>query len=223
LIESAIEKLIIAGPNEVFCGGEQCELTVYLTDKDGQHRAADWDRHIDLNVSGGMLSAAQLVIRKGERKGVVKYSPAGNAGKYVLTASSLGISDGSYTIGVVYQAYVLTIFALLGGLAGGIGRQLKADKKFSHILPHRTRKKWDMGCVGRLAGSVLSAFFLYWAFKLGLSQAFGSPVLPVSLDLGTRIVAFLFGGIGGFAGIAVLELLTAWLVPGTKPQTAPAQ
>jgi hypothetical protein len=100
---------------------------------------------------------------------------------------------------------------------------LKTDKTFSHILPHRSRGKWEMGCVGRLAGSVISAFFLYWAFKLGLSQAFGSPVLPAALDLGTRIVAFVFGGIGGFAGLTILEVLTAWLVPGAKRQTAHAQ
>ena len=77
--------------------------------------------------------------------------------------------------------------------------------------------------MGRLAGSVISAFFFYWAFKVGLSQAFGSPVLPAALDLGTRIVAVLFGGVGGFAGIAVLEMLTQWLIPGTKPKPAPAQ
>ena len=223
VIKSAIEKLQIAGPNEVYCGGEQCEFTVYLTDKDGQHRAADWDRHIDLNVSGGMLNMGQLVIPKGERKAVVRYSPGHEIGKYVLTASSIGIADGSYTIGVVYEAYVLTIFALLGGLVGGIGRQLKADKTFTHIFPHRKRKGWEWGCVGRLAGSVISAFFLYWLFKLGLSQAFGAPMLPAALDLGTRIIAFLFGGAGGFAGIAVLERFTEWLVPGTKRETAPAQ
>ena len=223
VIKSAIEKLLIAGPNEVYCGGEECEFTIYLTDKDGQHRAADWDRHIDLNVSGGVLSAGQLVIRKGERKAVIRYKPAGDIGKYVLTASSIGISDGTYNIGVVYQAYVLTLFALFGGLVGGIGRQLKADKSFTHIFPHRHGKRWEWGCVGRLAGSVISAFFLYWAFKLGLSQAFGSPVLPASLDLGMRIVAFIFGGVGGFAGINVLELLTTWLVPGAKRETVPAQ
>jgi len=223
VIKSAIEKLMITGPNEVYCGGEQCEFTIYLADKDGQHRAADWDRHIDLNVSGGVLNAGQLVIPKGERKAVVKYSPAHDTGKYVLTASSIGIADGTYPIGVVYEAYILTIFALLGGLVGGIGQQLKEDKTFTHFFPHRMRKGWEWGCVGRLAGSVISAFFLYWLFKLGLSQAFGSPVLPAALDLGTRIIAFLFGGAGGFAGIAVLEKFTAWLVPGAKRETAPAQ
>lgn len=223
VIKSAIEKLVIAGPNEVYCGGDECEYTVYLSDKDGKHCAADWDRQIDLHVNGGALNTAQLVIPKGQRKGIVRYSPAGDIGKYVLSASSVGISDGTYTIGVIHEAYWLTIFALFGGLVGGFGRQLKADKKFVHILPHRRGKKWEWGCVGRLAGSVISAFFLYWAFRFGLSQAFGSPVLPAALDLGTKIAAFFFGGIGGFAGIHVLELLTNWALPGAKRQTAAAQ
>ena len=223
LIRSAIEKILISGPNEVFCGGEQCEYVIYLVDKDGQHRAADWDRHIDLQVSGGVLNTSQLVIPKGQRKAIVRYSPAGDIGKYVLTASSIGIADGSYPIGVIYQAYLLTIFALFGGLLGGIARQLHVDKRFSRIVPHWTGKYWDMGCIGRLAGSVISALFLYWAFKLGVSQAFGAPVLPAAFDLGTKIAAFFLGGIGGFAGTVILERLTGWLVPGRKQRTAPAQ
>ena len=223
VIKSVIEKLLITGPNEVYCSGEECEFTIYLIDKDDKHQAADWDRHIELNVNGGVLSAGQLVIPKGKTKGTIRYSPAHDIGKYVLTATSLGIADGTYPIGVIYKAYLLTIFALLGGLVGGIGRQLKADPKFTNIFPHRVGKKWEWGCVGRLVGSVIAAFFLYWAFKLGLSQAFSSPVLPASLDMGTKIVAFFFGGIGGFAGIVVLELLAGWLLPGTKKQTAPAQ
>ena len=224
IIKSVIEKLVITGPNAVFCGGDECEYTVYLTDKDGKHCAADWNRQIDLNVSGGGLSTAQVVIPKGSRKATVKYSSAGDAGKYVLTASSAGIGDGSYTIGVVHPGYWLAMFALFGGLVGGVARQLHKDKKFGRIRPRWTGKHWDMGFAGRLAGSLVGALFFYWALKLGLSQALGSPALPVALDLGTRTVALFLGGIGGFAGTIVLDRLTKWFLPaGKKPQTAPAQ
>jgi hypothetical protein len=224
VIKSAIEKLVIAGPNEIYCGGDECEYTVYLTDKDGKHCAADWDRQIDLSVSGGLLNTAQLVIPKGARKAVVRYLSARDAGKYVLTASSTGIADGSYTIGTVHPGYWLTMFALLGGVVGGIARQIHKDKKFGRIRPRWTGKHWDMGFAGRLAGSLASALFFYWTFKLGLSQALGSPVLPVALDLGTKTVAFFLGGIGGFAGTIVLDRLTKWFLPGgAKRQTATAQ
>ena len=223
VIKSAIEKILIAGPNEVYCGGEECEYTIYLADKDGQHRAADWDRQIDLNVSGGLLNSAQLVIPKGARKAVVKYLSSGDTGKYMLTASSAGIAEATYTIGAVHPGYWLTLFALLGGVVGGIARQIHKDKKFGRIRPRWTGKYWDMGFAGRIAGSLASALFFYWAFKLGLSQALGSPVLPVALDVGTRTVAFFLGGIGGFAGTVVLDRLTKWFLPGEKRQTAPAQ
>ena len=223
VIKSVIEKIVIAGPNEVFCGGDECEYTVYLTDKDGKHCAADWDRHIDLNVTGGALSTGQLVLPKGSRKGVVKYSSAGDAGKFVLTASSAGITDGTYKIGVVHPGYWLAMFALLGGLVGGVARQIHKEKKFGRIRPRWTGKHWDLGFAGRLAGSVVGALFIYWAFKLGLSQALGSPGLPVALDMGTRTAALFLGGIGGFAGTIVLDRLTKWFLPGAKRQTAPAQ
>ena len=223
VIKSAIEKLLIAGPNEVYCGGDECEFTIYLLDKDGQHRSADWDRYIDLNVNGGVLNATQLVIPRGARSAVVKYLSSRDAGRYVLTASSGGIGEGTYTIGVINKGYLLAMFAMVGGIAGAIARQLHKDKRFGRILPRWTGKYWDLGFVGRLAGSLVGALFFYWTFRLGLSQALGSPVLPVALDLGTKTVALFFGGIGGFAGTIVLDKLTKWFLPGQKREAAPAQ
>lgn len=223
VIKSAIEKLLIAGPNEVYCGGDECEFTVYLIDKDGQHRNADWDRYIDLNVNGGVLNATQLVIPRGARSAVVKYLSSHDTGKYVLTASSGGIGESAYTIGVINKGYLLAMFAMLGGVAGAIARQLHKDKMFGRILPRWTGKHWDLGFVGRLAGSLVGALFFYWTFKLGLSRALGSPLLPVTLDLGTKTVALFLGGIGGFAGTIVLDKLTKWFLPGQKREEAPAQ
>ncbi len=227
VIKSAIAKLMISGPPQVHRGGTETEYTVYLADQDGKQRAADWDRQIDLNVNGGSLSATQIVIPKGARKAVVKYSSAADAGKYELTASSGGIDDASYTIGVITQGYWLVLFALFGGLIGGVARQLHKARRLDRIRPRWTGKYWDLGFSGRLAASLVSALFFYLALKLGLSQAFGSPVLPAALDLGTRTVAVFLGGIGGFAGTVVLDHLTKWFLPGNsrgqKPRTAPAQ
>lgn len=222
IIKSAIEKLVIDGPDEVHCGGNQGEYTIYLGDTSGKRYAADWNRQIDLNVSSGELSTARLVIPKGERKAVFKYTSPGNAGRYTLTASSGGINNYEHTIVVTHKAYWLAMFALLGGLVGGIARQIHRDKKFGRILPRWHRNHWDMGFVGRLAGSLAGALFFYWTFKLGLSQALGTRVLPVTLDLGTQTVAFFLGGIGGFAGTYVLEKLTGWFLADDKPHAAPA-
>ena len=216
VIKSEIDRLMVSGPTEVHRGGAEAEYTVYLADKDGKQRAADWNRQIDLHVNGGSLSTAQVVIPKGARKAVVRYSSAADAGKYVLTASSGGIGDASYTIGVINQGYWLVLFALLGGLIGGVARQIHKHKNLGRIRPRWTGRHRDLGFSGRILGSLISALFLYLTFKLGLSQAFGSPALPAALDLGTRTVAFFFGGIGGFAGTVVLDNLTKWLLPGGR-------
>lgn len=227
VIKSEIERLTISGPTPLHRGGAEANYTISLVDKDGKPRAADWNRQIDLGIDGGLLSATRIVIPKGEQKAVVKYSSPAEAGKYVLTASSVGIGEANYTIGVINQGYWLVLFALFGGLVGGVARQLHKERRFDRIRPRWTGRHWDLGFSGRILGSLVSALFFYWAFKLGLSQAFGSPVLPATLDLGTKTVAFFFGGIGGFAGTVVLDHLTKWLLPGSgsgqKPRTAPAQ
>jgi hypothetical protein len=54
--------------------------------------------------------------------------------------------------------------------------------------------------------------------KFGLARMIGSPVLSDSLDLGTRTVAFFFGGIGGFAGTIVFDRLVSWCLPAPKKE-----
>jgi hypothetical protein len=73
-----------------------------------------------------------------------------------------------------------------------------------------------LGLLGRIAGSVVCGLFLYLAIKLGLSRVIGSPVLPAGLDLGTKLVAFFFGGIGGFAGTVVFDRMVSWCLPSPQ-------
>src|SRR5262249_7233148 len=42
----------------------------------------------------------------------------------------------------------------------------------------------------------------------------------MDVDMGTKTVAFFFGGIGGFAGTVVLDRLVSWVLPGSKNQQA---
>jgi hypothetical protein len=182
MIKSAIERLKISGPTEINRGGTEAEYTIYLSDKDDKHYSADWDRQIDLHVTGGTITPAQVVIPKGARKAVVKYSSAGEAGKYVLTASSTGIKNGTQPIGVLNQAHWLACFALFGGLVGGVARQLHKDKKFGRIRPRWTGKHWDPGFAGRIAGSLVAWIWEHrqWPSSSVASEA--SPAQSCSTD-----------------------------------------
>ena len=221
IIKSRIEKLLIAGPEEVNSGGNEGEYTVYLGDMaEKNHFAADWDRQIDLHVNGGTLNKRQLVIKRGETSAVFNYTSPSRAGTYVLTASSGGITNDTQQIAVTHRGSWLAILALLSGLVGGIAHQLYKHKRFHHILPRWNGKYWDVGFVRRLVGSLVGGLFFYWALKFGLSQAFGSFVLTASIDLGTQTAAIFFGGIGGYTGTYVLEKLRRFLIPGGRPQVA---
>ena len=221
VIKSKIEKLLIAGPEEVNCCGNKGEYTVYLGDTaEKNHFAADWDRLIDLHVNGGTLSTRQLRIQRGQTSAVFDYTSPRDAGRYVLTASSGGITNDTQQIAVTHTGSWLAILALLSGLVGGIARQLYKHRKFNRILPRWNGKYWDLGFVRRLVGSLMGGLFFYWALKLGLSQAFGSFVLTESIDLGTQTAAIFFGGIGGYTGTYVLEKLRRFLIPKGRPQVA---
>ncbi len=103
---------------------------------------------------------------------------------------------------IVIAAYWLLLAAVFGGAVGGLARQLHKADRVQRIMPKWTGRYWDLGLIGRISGSVVSGLFLYWTIKLGLAR--------VTLDLGTATVAFFFGGIGGFAGLVVLDRLVEW-------------
>jgi len=149
----------------------------------------------------------------------VQYVPAGPAGKDVIKAESDMLTEGSLPIVLVTALYWLLVFALFGGLVGGIVRLIPAGDKVERIFPRWNAKSWQL-LIGRLVGSIISGLFLYVALKFGIWQLIGSPALPPGLDPGTSLAAFFFGGLGGFAGTLVLDRLVTWFLPGA-PQRAP--
>ena len=220
IIRSPIDKVTITGPSEVTRGNTKTEFTVHLADKDGKPRVADWDRRINLNVTSGSLSPTQVTIRKGEDVAKVQYTSSTSIGKVLLKAESSGLADGSLEILLVTAPFWLVFAALSGGLIGGVVRQIHKDYKLERIVPKWNGEYWELGLVGRVAGSVVSGLFLYWTMKFGLMRMIGSPALPAALDLGTRTVAFFFGGIGGFAGTVVFDRLVSSFLPAPKKEEA---
>lgn len=112
--------------------------------------------------------------------------------------------------------YWLVLAALAGGMVGGVVRHIPKDYKLKQILPKWTGECWDLGLVGRVVGSIVCGLFLYLTMKLGVARIIGSPVLPAGIDLGTKLVAFFFGGIGGFAGTVVFDRLVSWCLPNPQ-------
>ena len=225
-IQSFVQKLMVTGPREVK-RGQEVEFMVQLAKQDGAHCEADLDRTIDVSIDGGTLATTQLIIPKGQRQGSIKYTAPTETGSYTLTAFSSDIEKSSFPVTVVYPAYLLILLSLFGSFVGGVARQVQ-DKSCKRIAPQLFYRQWDVGLPGWLVGSLVGGLFFYWAFKLGFGGAVSSAVLPATLDLSTKTTAFFFGGIGGFAGTVVLDLLASWFMPllkreqGNKQPAAPA-
>ena len=224
-IQSFVQKLMVTGPREVK-RGQEVEFMVQLAKQDGAHCEADLDRMIDVSIDGGTLATTQLIIPKGQRQGSIKYKAPTETGSYTLTAFSSDVEKSSFQVAVVYPAYLLILLSLFGSFVGGVARQVQ-DKSCKRIAPQLFYRQWDVGLPGWLVGSLVGGLFFYWAFKLGFGGAVSSATLPATLDLSTKTTAFFFGGIGGFAGTVVLDLLASWFMPilkreqGNKQPAAP--
>jgi len=218
-IQSFIHKLLVTGPREI-TRGQEAEFAIQLTKEDGSHCEADLDRMIDLSIDGGTLAQTRLTIGKGNLQGFIKFTAPNETGHYTLTAFSSDIVKGDFPFTVVYPAYLLILFALLGSVIGGIARQIQ-DASCKRLAPRLVQaqgddklKVWLRWIVGSLVGGI----FFYWAIKLGVARVLSMPALPDTLDLGSRTTAIFFGGIGGFAGTIVLDLLASGFIPSLKRQ-----
>jgi hypothetical protein len=218
-IRNAIAGVTVSGPSEVMRGKAGAEFNVQLVDKDDKPRRADQDRKITLSASSGAFNPAQVTIARGQDRATAQYVPANATGKVVIKAESEGLKDGLLETVLTIPPYWLVLAALFGGLIGGIVRHIPKDYKLERILPRWAGTYWELGLVGKIVGSLVGGLFLYLMVKFGIYRLMGSPALPAALDIGTRLVAFFFGGIGGFAGTVVLERLAGWFLPGPKQAT----
>ena len=218
IIRSPIEKVLVTGPSEVTRGNYQAEFTVHLADKEGKPRTADWDRKVNLSVTSGQLSPTQVPIPKGQDSAKVKYVSSNSTGRVVLKAESGGLTDGSLEFTLVTALYWLVLAALAGGMVGGVVRHVLRDHRLGRVFPKRIGNHWELGLVGRIASSIVCGLFLYLAMMFGLSRVLGSPMLPAGLNLGTRLVAFFFGGVGGFAGTVVFARLVRSILPASQKE-----
>lgn len=222
-IRRQIAGLRITGPSPVTIGGTGAEFNVELLDANDRLVSTDKERTVNLTATNGVFSPNPLIIPSGKNMAKVRYTTSGSAAKVQISAHSEGINSGSLEVGLITALYWLVTFALMGGLIGGVVRHISKDGyRLPRVLPCWTGDCWDLGLVGKLAVSIVGGLILYLIVKLGFYRAIGSVPLPEALDIGTKLVAFFFGVIGGFAGIYVLDWVVAKFVPGAQQQPAPA-
>ncbi len=226
-VQSPVQKVLVSGPTTMSRGRKEVKYTIRLADKDGKPVVADWKRKISLSVDRGRLDVPATFIEKGQDSAVVTYYSPNTSGKFKLTADGHGLESGTIEVNVITPEFWLILFALLGALMGGIARQLHKDSKFRNIRPRWIGDDLELGVIGRLVCCLIGGLFLYWIVKLGLSQALGLPVLPATLDLGSKSAAVVLGGLGGFGGTLVLqksaERLFGEKVDPASPQAPPPQ
>ena len=194
-LESLLKKIVVSGPKEVNRGGKVCELTLHFADKDNRHQKAEWDRWIELSSTAGHTDPQRVLIPKDKEHAEVSYHSPDSVGDVTITGESRGLDSGQWILHVVTAAYVLVLFAGLGGVLGGFVR-LVHKGQVRHILPGRAHGRLELGLLGNTALSSVFGLVLFQAAKLGFLGV--SEVVPKagSVETGTRTFAFFFGVLG---------------------------
>jgi hypothetical protein len=125
--------------------------------------------------------------------------------------------SGTLEINITTAALSLALFAGLGGMIGGFVRQTRDYNQLKILVPKVRNNSLELGLLGNIAGSLVCGLILYWSIKFGIWQFSAAPTFSSSTELGTKTLAFVFGTIGGFAGIVVLERLAGQFGLELKP------
>ncbi len=218
-LESPIRAVVVDGPSEVNRGGKEISLRVHLRGEEDQHLAADWDRRIMISADLGKVIPTEVVIPRGQEHTNVTYQSSGSVGEATVSAESRGIESGTWKVTVVTAAYVLVLFAGLGGVLGGLSRRILIVG-VTEIWPRWRQGRLEIGLVGNALFSFLFGLVLFQAIKLGVVAGLDSLGRSEGFYAGTRTFAFFFGVLGGFGGTFVLHRLLRRVFPESRRQEA---
>ena len=216
-LESPIRAVVVDGPSEVNRGGKEISLRVHLRGEEDQHLAADWDRRIMISADLGKVIPTEVVIPRGQEHTNVTYQSSGSVGEATVSAESRGIASGTWKVTVVTAAYVLVLFAGLGGVLGGLSRRILVVG-VTEIWPRWRQGRLEIGLVGNALFSFLFGLVLFQAIKLGVVAVPDSLAPSGNFYAGTRTFAFFFGVLGGFGGTIVLARLLRRVFPESRRQ-----
>lgn len=211
-LESPIQKVLVTGPSKIYRYSEdskECFLTLYLADEAGNYLKADWDRKIIIKANRGEVSPKEITIAKNQESVDVTYLLPGSIGEVIITAESAGLEMGIWKMNIVVATYALLLSAGWGGLLGGILRHIY-KMGIKQILPGWGAGNLDLGMVGNALSGFVIGLVLFYLAKSGVENAFDPPTLATKFDLR---FALLFGVLGGFGGMVVLDQVRDRLFP----------
>ena len=220
-LQRLIHGLQVSGRKAVHRRSQGNQLTLHLVDEKGDHQKADQRRTIFLQAERGKLEPKTVEIPKGEEHAEVEYQAPDTVGMDTVRIESTGLEAGVLEIRVVTAITVLLFFAGLGGLFGGVTRQVYKTG-VRRILPRWVKGYLQLGLLGNALFSLVFGVIFYQAVKLGLVQAIQGLFAGDNYHLEHRSVAFFFGVLGGFAGVVLLDWLLDRFLPGRKGQASPA-
>jgi hypothetical protein len=144
---------------------------------------------------------------------LLRQRPAANEVRVVAQDLAGVLEAGDLAVTVIGRgmAGILILFAGLGGVVGGVARDVYRRQTDS-LLPSWSAGYLHLGLVGNALFSSVFGYMLFQAADLGL-VVISKGDSPIT-DAGT--VAFFFGVLGGVGGIVVLDRLLDRVFPGRK-------
>jgi hypothetical protein len=217
-IDTPVRKILASGPAKVSTG-QEFNITLTLANQEGKACSADWDRDITITSDSAEIETTARRIGKGHRQIQVKMRAPRSTGFYNIKADNAEIDGASWTVRVVTAAFTLILWALGGGLIGGMIRNTYNAHKAgtTTILPVWSETQRKAGLLGNMGVGAVVAFVVFEFIELGLVPSMAG--VTQTLGAETWPFAAAIGILAGFGGVVLLEWLISIIFPGyDKPE-----
>lgn len=207
--DTRIGQLNVIAPTEVNLGASTKVTVQFLLKDQPREAATEFQRQVEFDSDRGSFEPDKVIVNKGETSASSVFV-GHQLGQANLHISTLGVDVVERPVLISVALGQLVLIALAAGTIGGLVRFFYYREQSWDILPQKTSRGWNPGLVGNAAfsgvfGVVMLLMVRYGLVQLALEQQnLGASTVSLVHTTGG---AFLLGIAGGFAGVAVLELL----------------
>lgn len=195
-----IDSFVIETPDSLHLM-EEGYLIIKLKDTEGKSITTDRDLEYSISVDGGTLSLEPITgtIKTGKGEARIKIIPI-SIGQSKVKVSIENFLDKESVANILFPTFLIFLSVFAGIIGGGL----------SLFFNNREKTIWKV-----ILAAITGPMLMWAAISLGLGNL--SPRLVIN-PISCFIIAFL----GGWAGVAVINLLLRYFGLAQNPPTSPA-
>jgi hypothetical protein len=206
--QSSVGRLNVIVPHEVNRNVRIPVTALFLKKDRDQEAATEFRRTVTFHADQGKFDPESVMVESGGTEANTMFVGQQPGQRPEIRVSTRGVDVFTTQLLVVTALWVLVLYALGGGVIGGLARFFYYTGESWDIMPKKTGNSWNPGLAGNAAFCGVFGVVALLMAEYSLHPLDPEHHLAFTNNLvHTSPGAFLQGIAGGFVGVGILEML----------------